>query len=130
MSQQGTYPRSRPDRLPLRLLHLALVAAVPTAAACLLVHHATTTGLLHMLEDGLMLAILCQVHLLNNIGQRQRPDLTFFNSFLIVFVTSFFAPDLWWSILLRSTGAPAGSCGSSRCATIRLAWTARARQVA
>ncbi|MFN3243581.1 MAG: DUF3488 and DUF4129 domain-containing transglutaminase family protein [Planctomycetota bacterium] len=65
----------------------------------LLVHHATTTGLLHMLEDGLVLAVLCQVHLLNNIGDRQRPDLTFFNSFLIAFVTSFFAPDVWWSLL-------------------------------
>lgn len=65
----------------------------------LLVHHATTTGLLHMLEDGLVLAVLCQVHLLNNIGERQRPDLTFFNSFLIAFVTSFFAPDFWWSLL-------------------------------
>jgi hypothetical protein len=65
----------------------------------LLVHHATTTGLLHMLEDGLVLAVLCQVHLLNNIGERQRPDLTFFNSFLIAFITSFFAPDFWWSLL-------------------------------
>jgi hypothetical protein len=52
-----------------------------------------------MLEDGLVLAVLCQVHLLNNIGERQRPDLTFFNSFLIAFVTSFFAPDFWWSLL-------------------------------
>src|SRR5690606_31665075 len=41
----------------------------------LLVQHATTTGLLHMLEDGLLLAVLCQVHLLNNVGERQRPDL-------------------------------------------------------
>jgi len=65
----------------------------------LLVQHATTTGLLHMLEDGLVLAVLCQVHLLNNVGDRQRPDLTFFNSFLIAFVTSFFAADLWWSLL-------------------------------
>lgn len=65
----------------------------------LLVHHATTTGLLHMLEDGLVLAVLCQVHLLNNVGKKQRPDLTFFNSFLIAFVTSFFAPDFWWSLL-------------------------------
>lgn len=65
----------------------------------LLVHHATTTGLLHMLEDGLLLAVLCQVHLLNNVGERQRPDLVFFNSFLIAFVTSFFAPDLSWSAL-------------------------------
>ena len=63
----------------------------------LLVHHATTTGLLHMLEDGLVLAVLCQVHLLNNVGSRQRPDLIFFNSFLIAFVTSFFTADLLWS---------------------------------
>lgn len=62
----------------------------------LLVHHATTTGLLHMLEDGLVLAVLCQVHLVNNVGERQRPDLIFFNSFLIAFVTSFFAPDIQW----------------------------------
>lgn len=65
----------------------------------LLVHHATTTGLLHMLEDGLVLAVLCQVHLLNNVGEKQRPDLIFFNSFLIAFVTSFFAPDLAWCAL-------------------------------
>lgn len=65
----------------------------------LLVRHATTTGLLHMLEDGLVLAVLCQVHLLNNVGEKQRPDLVFFNSLLIAFVTSFFAPDLWWSLL-------------------------------
>ncbi|MBL8729505.1 MAG: DUF3488 domain-containing protein [Planctomycetes bacterium] len=65
----------------------------------LLVRHATTTGLLHMLEDGLVLAVLCQVHLVNNIGARQRPDLVFFNSLLIAFVTSFFAPDLGWSLL-------------------------------
>lgn len=65
----------------------------------LLVQHATTTGLLHMLEDGLVLAVLCQVHLINNIGKQQRPDLIFFNSFLIAFVTSFFAPDVVWSLL-------------------------------
>ena len=65
----------------------------------LLVHHASTTGLLYMLEDGLLLAVLCQVHLLNNVGERQRPDLVFFNSFLVAFVTSFFAPDLTWSLL-------------------------------
>lgn len=65
----------------------------------LLVQHATTSGLLHMLEDGLVLAVLCQVHLINNIGKQQRPDLIFFNSFLIAFVTSFFAPDVVWSLL-------------------------------
>ena len=65
----------------------------------LLLRHAVTTGLLHLLEDGLVLSVLCQVHLLNNLGERQRPDLVFFNSFLIAFVTSFFAPDVWWSLL-------------------------------
>jgi len=70
----------------------------------LLVHHAATTGLLHMLEDGLLLAILCQVHLLNNVGERQRPDLVFFNSFLITFVTSWFVADLTWSILFALHG--------------------------
>lgn len=65
----------------------------------MLVHRAVNSGLVHMLEDGLVLAVLCQVHLLNNIGEQQRPDLTFFNSFLIAFVTSFFAPDFWWSLL-------------------------------
>lgn len=71
---------------------------VLVAFACI-VHHATTTGLVHMLEDGLALAVLCQVHLLNNVGARQRPDLVFFNSLLIAFVTSLFAPDVWWSVL-------------------------------
>lgn len=65
----------------------------------LLVHHATTTGLQHMLQDGLVLAVLCQVHLLNNIGETQRPDLTFFNSFLIALATSFLASNFWWSLL-------------------------------
>ncbi|MFM1871893.1 MAG: hypothetical protein RL398_1315 [Planctomycetota bacterium] len=64
-----------------------------------LVHRATASGLVHMLEDGLLLAALCQVHLLNNVGERQRPDLVFFNSFLIAFVTSLFAPDFGWSLL-------------------------------
>ena len=63
-----------------------------------LLQHAINTGLLHMLEDGLLLAALCQVHLMNNIGPRQKPDLLFFNSFLIAFVTSFFSRDLAWSL--------------------------------
>ena len=77
----------------------AIWNAVVLLVFALLVHHATTTGLLYMLEDGLLLAVLCQVHLLNNVGDRQRPDLVFFNSFLVAFVTSFFAPDLGWSLL-------------------------------
>jgi len=60
--------------------------------------NAQTTGIVHLLEDGLLLAALCQVHLLNNLGTRQRPDLLFFNSFLIAFVTSFFSQDLGFSV--------------------------------
>lgn len=65
----------------------------------LLIHHAQTTGLVHMLEDGLVLSALCQVHLLNNLNEKQKPDLLFFNSFLITFITAFFAPDVTWSVL-------------------------------
>lgn len=80
-------------------LHRGAWNACVVLVFALLVHHATTSGLLHMLEDGLVLAVLCQVHLLNNIGERQRPDLLFFNSFLIAFVTSFFTTDATWSAL-------------------------------
>ena len=55
-----------------------------------LVNHATGSGVTYLLEDGLILAALCQVHLYNNLGRRQNPDLLFFSSFLIAFVTSFF----------------------------------------
>ena len=78
-----------------RLTWNVLVLAVFASLA----HHAATSGLLHMLEDGLTLAALSQVHLVNNVGSRQRPDLLFFNSFLIAFVTGFFAPDLSWCAL-------------------------------
>jgi len=71
----------------------------------LLLRHALTTGLLHMLEDGLLLAALCQVHLLNNVGTRQKPDLMFFNSFLIAFITSFFSQDLGWSLTFLAYAA-------------------------
>lgn len=86
-------------RLQRHLLHRLAWNGGVLVVFVLLVQHATTSGLLHMLEDGLVLAVLCQVHLVNNIGRQQRPDLIFFNSFLIAFVTSFFAPDLPWSLL-------------------------------
>lgn len=86
-------------RLQRHLLHRIAWNGGVLVVFVLLVQHATTSGLLHMLEDGLVLAVLCQVHLVNNIGRQQRPDLIFFNSFLIAFVTSFFAPDLPWSLL-------------------------------
>ena len=65
-----------------------------------LVNHTTSAGVHNLLEDGLLLAALCQVHLLNNIGPDQKPDLLLFNSFLIAVVT-------------RST-----TCSSS-CSTLR-----------
>jgi len=65
----------------------------------LLVHHVTYAGAQFLLEDGLLLAGLCQVHLLNNITDRQKPDLLFFNSFLIVLVTSFLSYDVRFCIM-------------------------------
>lgn len=86
-------------RLQRHLTYRVLWNGGVLAVFALLVQHATTSGLLHMLEDGLVLAVLCQVHLINNIGERQRPDLVFFNSLLVAFVTSFFAADLTWCAL-------------------------------
>ena len=60
----------------------------------MLVQHAAQSGIRHLLEDGLVLAAFCQVHLLNTLHARQRPDLLFLNSFLIALVTSFFCQDL------------------------------------
>jgi len=65
----------------------------------LLVHDASTSGAAHLLEDGLLLATLAQVHLLNNIGRLQKPDIIFFNSFLIAIVTSFLSVDVGYSIV-------------------------------
>lgn len=74
------------QRVVFRLAWNAAVLAIFT----LLVHHASRAGVRFLLEDGLILAAFCQVHLLHNLGPRQRPDLLFFNSFLIALVTSFF----------------------------------------
>ncbi|MCZ6787745.1 MAG: DUF3488 and transglutaminase-like domain-containing protein, partial [Planctomycetota bacterium] len=65
----------------------------------LLIHNTLTRGVQHLLEDGLRLSALCQVHLLNNLTDRQKPDLLFFNSFLIAVVTSFLSLDLGYSML-------------------------------
>ncbi len=81
-----------------RPAYVATWNAAIVAGFLFLLHDAATSGLLHMLEDGLLLSALCQVHLLNNLGRRQRPDLLFFNSFLVAFVTSFFCADLSWSL--------------------------------
>lgn len=63
-----------------------------------LVRDTATSGPRHLLEDGLILAAFCQVHLLNVLRAKQKPDLLFFNSFLIALVTSFFCQDLAFSL--------------------------------
>jgi transglutaminase-like putative cysteine protease len=68
-------------------------------ALALLIRHLLEEGSAHLLEDGLLLATLCQVHLLNNLGRRQQPDLLFFNSFLIAIVTSFLSVDFGYSVV-------------------------------
>ncbi len=51
-------------------------------------------GVERMLESGLILAMFCQVHLVNNLSRRQRPDLLLFNSFVIAVITAFFAQEV------------------------------------
>jgi len=83
--------------------HLAYRAAwnlVVVGVFALLVHHFTSRGAAFLLEDGLLLAALCQVHLLNNAGGRQKPDLLFFNSFLIAVVTSFLSFGVAYPVVL------------------------------
>ncbi|MBK8978855.1 MAG: DUF3488 domain-containing protein [Planctomycetes bacterium] len=80
---------------PYRLLWNAAVIVV----FGILVLHARERLSQRLLEDGLILALLCQVHLLNNLGPRQKPDLLFFNSFLIAFVTAFFCEDLLYLLV-------------------------------
>jgi len=60
----------------------------------LLVRHATGEDLRYVLEDGLVLAVLCQVHLVNNLRSEQRPDLLFLNAFLIAIITGWLSRDL------------------------------------
>ncbi len=65
----------------------------------LLVLHLRASGPAHLLEDGLLLASFCQVHLINNLGRGQKPDLLYFNSFLIAVVTSFLSFDLGYCLV-------------------------------
>ncbi len=60
----------------------------------LLAQHALNAELASVLQDGLTLAVLCQVHLLNNLRSDQQPDLLFFNTFLIAIVTGYLTRDL------------------------------------
>lgn len=63
-----------------------------------LLRHALRAELASVLEDGLVLAVLCQVHLLNNLRSDQRPDLLFFNAFLIAIMTGFMSRGLGFPI--------------------------------
>ena len=65
----------------------------------LLVVDLRQSGARYMLEDGLILAAFCQVHILNNLAKQRRPDLVFFNSILIALVTGFFCRDLIYSVV-------------------------------
>ncbi len=56
-------------------------------------------GASRLLEYGLLLAAFCQVHLVNNLRDDQKPDLLFFNSLLIALVTGFFCQDVEFSIV-------------------------------
>jgi len=59
-----------------------------------LVLHASSAELAFVLDDGLMLALLCQVHVLNNLRREQRPDLLFLNSYLIAVITGYITVDI------------------------------------
>lgn len=87
-------------RLNRFLLYRLLWNLAVLTVFALLVQHVTTHGPHLLLEDGLLLAILCQVHLLNNLRREQRTDLLFFNAFLIATVTSFICQDVAYCLML------------------------------
>jgi transglutaminase-like putative cysteine protease len=64
-----------------------------------LVGHFVDGRLGHVLEDGLVLAALCQVHLLNNLRSSQRPDLLFFNAFQIATVAGYLSDGIGFPIV-------------------------------
>lgn len=61
--------------------------------------HLSQGRLGRVLEDGLVLAALCQVHLLNNLRSSQRPDLLFFNAFLIAIVAGYLSDGIGFPIV-------------------------------
>jgi hypothetical protein len=69
------------------------------AIFAVLVRHTSVSGARFLLEDGLRLAAVCQVHVLCTLGARQRPDLLFFNSFVIAVVTAFLTQDTRYSFV-------------------------------
>lgn len=64
-----------------------------------LMRDVVTSSVLSLLEDGLVLAAFCQVHLVNNLHRDQKPDLLILNSAMIGVVTAFFSQDLAYSPL-------------------------------
>lgn len=64
-----------------------------------LMRDVVTSSVLSLLEDGLVLAAFCQVHLVNNLHREQKPDLLILNSAMIGVVTAFFSQDLAYSPL-------------------------------
>jgi len=65
-----------------------------------LVRHVLRAELSNVLEDGLVLAVLCQVHLLNNLRVDQRPDLLFFNGFLIATLSGSLSDSVGFPLVL------------------------------
>jgi transglutaminase-like putative cysteine protease len=96
-----------------------------------LIRHIQQEGTGYLLQDGLLLAAFCQVHILNNLGKSQKPDLLFFNAFLIPLVTSFFTQDFYFILVfalfvplfllslqlysLESSGLVLGTSNVARC---------------
>ncbi len=78
------------ERLPYRIAWNGVVLLLFAS----LVQRTLDQGVGRMLEGGLVLAAFCQVHLVNNVSARQRPDLLLFNSFLIAVITAFFCQEL------------------------------------
>ncbi|MCP3916191.1 MAG: DUF3488 domain-containing transglutaminase family protein [bacterium] len=81
-------------RLRDNLAYRSLWNLVVVALFLGLLRHASSYDLRYVLQDGLVLAALCQVHLLNNLRSEQRPDLLFWNSFLIAVATGYLSQDL------------------------------------
>jgi transglutaminase-like putative cysteine protease len=70
-------------------LYRALWNVGVVAFLFVLIQHARERNLASVLEDGLVLAVLCQVHLLNNLRAEQKPDLLFLNAFLVAIIAGF-----------------------------------------
>ena len=88
------------ERFREKLVYRLLWNVVVVCFFLVLVRHALHADLIYVLEDGLVMAVLCQVHLLNNLRSNQRPDLLFFNAFLIAIITGFMNRGLGFPLVL------------------------------